>query len=687
MDTLRRHRPSLSRVRCRLDRTFAVRDLAAPILRAGLPALLLIGPGARAAEPPATRSVPLKVVDRIGRPVKDVSACLMPACAKVALRPEKDRFVAEVPAAGSPVTLRISARSFEPAELPVPPDAAAVEAKLRARGSVRAAFLSVDEKRSEKLTVSLKETIDPNAGTRGRLLSERSVTLAPRPASNAVVLEDVPPGDWVLAWEGPTLAAGSRLARVGETRCDAGTVTVAAGRSVAGAVRDDLGSVVPGARVRLRSDPSVAGRPGAVDRSTPSGSDGSFTVTGLPVDESFAFSVSASGHEEARGTLGGETRLEVVLVRAQRVSGRLVDETGAPLAGVPVAVTYVTTQVTTDARGNERRSTTVEGHAADVTSGEDGTFSFHRNLPASVRVEPGRQGLLAEPRILEPLGEDEPRGEADLGDLVVRKGRVLSGRVLRADGGAPVPGARLEASWRTDAPGELGAVSATSEAHGSFRLTGILPGRDVTLTARRDGFSPRTVRVETEADSVDVLLGRGGRVTGRACGTAWEIASMAIWYGSGGGFSNRNQAEVDASGGFVLENAEVGTLTFVRSWRFRDPANPDSSFDWSGQVRAAVEVREGETAQVSLGCDGIRLSGVVTRGGRPAASEVVGFSLEGSPSTDALTDSAGSFSTRVLAPGRWLLSAGGSPLNEAAGCEVPPGGLEGCRVELAPAGE
>ncbi|MFN7990336.1 MAG: carboxypeptidase-like regulatory domain-containing protein [Thermoanaerobaculia bacterium] len=657
----------------------AVRPLA--------PVLFLAAHAVLAADPPPNRTVAVTAVDRIGRPVKDVSACLLPACAKVALRPGKDRFVAEVPATGAPVTLRVTARAFEPADVVLAPGAASVEATLKAKGSVRAVFLSPDEKRSEKLTVSLKETIDPKAGTRGRLLAERTTTLAPRPSPNAVVLEDVPPGDWVLSWEGPSLAAGGKLVKVGETPVDAGSTTVAAGRSVAGAVRDDLGSVVPGARVRLCSGPPVAGRPGAVDRSTLSGSDGSFTVTGLPVDESFAFSASASGHEEARGTLGGETRLEVVLVRAQHVSGRLVDDTGAPLAGVPVAVTYVTTKVTTDARGNERRSTMVEGHAADVTSGVDGTFSFFRNLPASVRVEPGRQGLLAEPRILEPLGEEEPRGEADLGDLVVRKGRVLTGRVLRADGGAPVPGARLEASWKTDAPGELGGVSATSEADGSFRLTGILPGRDVTLTARRDGFSPRTMRVETEADSVDVLLGRGGRVTGRACGTAWEIASMAIWYGQGGGFSNQNQAEVDASGGFVLENAEAGTLTFVRSWRFRDPANPDSTFDWSGQVRAAVEVKEGETAQVSLGCDGIRLSGVVTRGGRPVASEVVGFSLEGSPSTDALTDSSGTFSTRVPAPGRWLLSSGGSPFNEAAGCEVPPGGLEGCRVELAPAGE
>jgi hypothetical protein len=127
-------------------------------------------------------------------------------------------------------------------------------------------------------------------------------------------------------------------------------------------------------------------------------------------------------------------------------------------------------------------------------------------------------------------------------------------------------------------------------------------------------------------------------------------------------------------------------MTFARSWRFRNPAQPGASFEWSGQVRASVQVKEGETTQVSLGCDGIPLSGVLTRGGRPAASEIVTLSLGGVMS-DALTDVLGTFSTRVPSPGRWLLSAGGSPLTDAASCEVPPGGLEGCRVELAPQAE
>ena len=77
---------------------------------------------------------------------------------------------------------------------------------------------------------------------------------------------------------------------------------------------------------------------------------------------------------------------------------------------------------------------------------------------------------------------------------------------------------------------------------------------------------------------------------------------------------------------------------------------------------------------------------VVTRGGRPLASQIVSLAL-GSEGTDALLDANGAFVTRVPAPGRWLLSALGSPLHAAAGCDVPPGGLEGCRIDLAVAEE
>jgi hypothetical protein len=653
-------------------------------IRALTPVLALAALGAGAADPPASRSVAVKVVDRIARPVKDATACLLPACAKVPWRAVKDGYVAGVPSGEMPVSLRVTARSFEPADVVVRPEASAVETTLEAKGSVRAVFVSSDAKRTGRLTVSLKETIDPKTGTRGRPLVERSFELAPRPVQNAVVLEDVPAGDWVLGWEGPSLAAGAKVVTVAEARADAGSFAVVAGRSVEGAVRDDLGTVVADARVRLRAGSRPGERPLGTDRSARSASDGGFAVHGLPLDEVLAWDVTAPGHEIARGTLGGETRLEVVVTRAQRVFGRLVDESGQPVPGVPIEVSYAKTVEAKDAEGRERRQTTVEGHTERVGSGDDGAFAFFRQLPFPTQLAPQKQGSLPDPLVLPELAEDEARGERDLGDVVLRRGRTLTGRVATAEGGKPIEGAALEATWRRDERGSVGLERSVSSSEGSFRIEGVLPGRDVALTAEKAGFAPRTVRVSPESGSVDILLGRGGRVRGRACGTGWELPSIAVWYGGGDGHvANRNQARLDASGRFVLENAETGTLTFARSWRFQDPANPGSTHEWGGQVVASVEVREGETSEVSLGCDGIVVAGVVTRGGRPVGSQVVAFSAGSGPMTDALLDANGTFVARVPSPGRWLVSVAGSPLHAAAGCDVPPGGLDGCRVELS----
>lgn len=668
------------------SRGSAVRDITPSSL---IPVLVLLASlPAVAAEAPPPRLVALRVVDRLERPVADVSACLLPACAKVPLRATTEGLVAELPTGAEASTLRLTARSFEPADLVVAPGANAAKATLKAKGSVRVAFLAPEGKETERLTVSLKETVDPNAGTKGRLLAERAVDAPPRPATVAVVLDDVPPGDWVLGWEGTSIAAGMKVLKVTETRADAGSVGLVRGWSISGSVRDDLGVVVPGARVRLRAGSPTTGRPAGAERVARTGSDGGFVVHGLPLDETLSWDAGTEEHEVSRGELGGETRLEIVLTRAQRVFGRLVDEEGRPVAGVEIEVSYVTQKRTTDSEGNERRFTMVEGHPGPVVSGEDGTFSFFRRLPASVQIAPEGKGRLPETRTLEPLPADAVRGELDLGDLVLRTGRALSGRVAKADGGAPVAGAELEASWSGEEAGDLGSARGLSEADGSFRIEAIVPGREVTLTARKEGFSPRTLAIAPEADSVDVLLSRGGRVKGRVCGTAWELASAAVWYGPDGAISSRSQAVVDSGGRFTLENAETGTLTFARSWRFRSPANPGSTWEWSGAARASVEVKEGETAEVSLGCDGIPVSGLLLRDGRPVASEIVIFSSgAGAPATDAITDASGRFFARVPSPRLWLLSAGGSPLSAAAACEVPPGGLEGCRVELGGAGE
>ena len=73
--------------------------------------------------------------------------------------------------------------------------------------------------------------------------------------------------------------------------------------------------------------------------------------------------------------------------------------------------------------------------------------------------------------------------------------RQLTGRVVDADGNAPVPGATVTVVGT--------ALGTTTNDSGQFHLR--VPGTAVTINARRIGFTPRNVPVA--ADQADVTVG------------------------------------------------------------------------------------------------------------------------------------------------------------------------------------
>ena len=102
--------------------------------------------------------------------------------------------------------------------------------------------------------------------------------------------------------------------------------------------------------------------------------------------------------------------------------------------------------------------------------------------------------------------------------------RQLTGRVVDADGNAPVPGAAVTVVGTT-----LGAVTNDS---GVFHLR--VPGAAVTLNARRIGFTPRSVPVASDQTDVtiglikDVLELEATVVTGTATSISSQNAANAV---------------------------------------------------------------------------------------------------------------------------------------------------------------
>lgn len=601
-------------------------------------------------------------------------AAFLLAVAPVLLSPA----VVEPPGAVAAPAAASEPRSSQPgAEAEAKVESKAV-APPKAPGSVSASFLSPDEKREESLVVTLSPGPSSGPAVVSRPAVERKVTLPPRPKAAKVLFDDVTPGTWVLSWSGAGLSSGRRAVVVAAGPADAGRIDVPRGVTVDGAVRDDLGGPVAGVRVVLR-ERTTAERPEGFLAQVLTAADGGFSIPGAPSDGVLDWTARAAGHMETKGVLGGETRLEVVLDRAQRVWGRLVDPDGQPPRDAKVVARYVT-------------DTSSRNHGGKIEVDAEGAFAFHRELASKTRVQVQAKGFRQAERILEPLPEAGWPKEIALGEIPLDRGRTLRGRTVDVSTGAGVAGVEVKSTvYRKEGRSlVLDQQEALTDDDGRFELSGLPPEEPVALSARKTGYAPRNLdlgEIGEEHEEIEVVLGRGGRVEGRLCGRPFELARSEIWMTGPRNIMSREGAQkVDAAGRFVFTGVETGQRTFTRAFLRESPLSPGSYGASLGGTKASAVVEEGRTTTVSLGCDGLPFSGILLREGTPVAGETTVFAGPGGAEPDAMTDAAGRFSLRVPVPGDYEPYTDEHPTPGMTwapiSCNVPPGGLAGCVLDL-----
>jgi len=372
---------------------------------------------------------------------------------------------------------------------------------------------------------------------------------------------------------GVAVGVASQLRQVDLELAPAGTVH--------GRVVDDRGAALADATVRMDLIPATGLWPpletdGAGAWTSPPLPPGKYLLRarrpGFTARRTSIVEVTAGGAAPASADA-----TTLVLVRTGEISGRVVTDDGAPVAGARVQDRSAAVEqlgvVSSSLPGAAAAAALPPGArplnggragTRQVTTGADGRFVLTDVPPGRLRLE------ILQPSLVPYRGKPlvlPPDGHLDLGALVLSRAALVMGRVSDADG-TPVGGARVAVR---PGDGAGAALYAVTGVEGDFALP--LPPGDHTLVASREG------RPEVSAP-VHVIAGRTPEtVTLRFARAGTRVVTGVIKDGEGRPLAAAHVAAVQRSDGegAAGEPAALATAIADPGGHFKLTGLPDSA--------------------------------------------------------------------------------------------------------------
>lgn len=370
-------------------------------------------------------------------------------------------------------------------------------------------------------------------------------------------------------------------------------ITVTPGLSISGRLVGPDGKPVP--RVSVSARPETKG-PGGISRSAQSGGEGVFTITGLRegphtlVVQADWNSPGAAALQplEKTGVSAGTTDLALQLEEGLTISGVVVDGEGAPVSGLNLNV-----QVAPAAQGRPRvtsmqwKQVVTDRKGAFLVVGlSAGDYILRASGQSNVDSRRRTDGAPAVESVL--IGADRVAAGTTNIELSYVAGGTIEGTVMD-EGGRPFARANVSAS-----PSEGGnGRSETTDAEGRFAVTGLVPGKNYTLTAHCAGASSaKTENVPTGTAAVRIVIERGLTIAGRVFDRAGEPAARASLRLASADGRHRTQTGIQPDGSFEVIQLRPGRYSLELMRRVR---NADGKW-----VQEAVPLGEVEAGSVGV---------------------------------------------------------------------------------------
>ena len=334
--------------------------------------------------------------------------------------------------------------------------------------------------------------------------------------------------------------------------------------------------------------------------------DGNYQLTGLavgqftimPIAKAFVESTNTSGaFQQARESItvnDGETitKINFALVRGGVITGRITDSDGRPVIGEPVNV------VAKDTTDTDRPMTMLDGPRNKTD--DRGIYRVYGLSPGNYKVSIGQAASAGNMAIMGmasrytktfyPGVADETKAtilEVDEGaevsniDIVARKwgsGFSVSGRVVDADSGQPVPNVYVVHSLLNESTQQLGGMNfngTQTDANGKFRLENVQPGHYAAYmfatgnsTSSYSDQTPFDV-ADGDVSGVEIKVHHGATISGvavvennfdPAVAAMLQTVSIFAFSATKGGTPSFSRSQINSDGRFTFAGLAPGKV-------------------------------------------------------------------------------------------------------------------------------